>query len=90
MTFGSFGKSIVMLVRHSGHKHADAPNAPRLLRVRGKRPRSYRAAEQRDELAPPHGFARRPENRRLSRCSRFAGAEVLKKDVGQHPDLARW
>jgi len=32
--FGSFGKSIVMLVRHSGHKHADAPNAPRLLRAR--------------------------------------------------------
>jgi len=24
MTFGSFVKSIVMLVRHSGHKHADA------------------------------------------------------------------
>jgi len=39
MTFGSFGKSIVMLVRHSGHKHADAPNAPRLLRLRGERPR---------------------------------------------------
>jgi hypothetical protein len=33
------GKSIVMLVRHSGHKHADAPNAPRLLRLRGERPR---------------------------------------------------
>jgi len=31
MTFGSFGKSIVLLVRH---KHADAPNAPRLLRRR--------------------------------------------------------
>jgi len=26
----------------------------RLLRTRRKRPRGYRAAEQRDELAPPH------------------------------------
>jgi hypothetical protein len=44
MTFGSFGKSIVMLVRHSGHKHADAPNARRLLCARRERPRR-RAAE---------------------------------------------
>jgi hypothetical protein len=41
MTFGSFGKSIVMLVRRSGHKHADAP---RLLRLRGERPPRRRAA----------------------------------------------
>jgi hypothetical protein len=46
MTFDSFGKSIVMPVRHSGHKHADAPNAPRLLRLRGERPRGRRAAEE--------------------------------------------
>jgi hypothetical protein len=31
MTFGSFGKSIVLFVRH--YKHADAPNAPPLLRA---------------------------------------------------------
>jgi hypothetical protein len=53
MTFGSFGKSIVMLVRHSGHKHADAPNASRLLRARRERPRRH-AAEQCDEIAPFH------------------------------------
>jgi hypothetical protein len=46
MTFGPFRKSIVMLVRHSGHKHADAPNAPRLLRRRGERPRGRHAAEE--------------------------------------------
>ena len=39
-----------MLVRHSGHKHADAPNAPRLLRLRGERPRNGCAAEPKNEL----------------------------------------
>jgi hypothetical protein len=34
--------------------HADAPHPTRLLRLRRERPRR-RAAEQRDELAPPHG-----------------------------------
>jgi hypothetical protein len=54
MTFGSFGKSIVMLVRHSGHKHADAPNAPRLLRARRQRPGGQCAAEDADEIAASH------------------------------------
>jgi hypothetical protein len=53
MTFGSFGKSIVMLVRHSGHKHAAAPNAPRLLRACRERP-GCGAAEKRYERATFH------------------------------------
>src|SRR5215467_4513542 len=44
------------IVRHPGHKHADAPNTLRLLRARGKRPRDCRAAEQRDEGAAPHSI----------------------------------
>src|SRR5262245_63877278 len=43
------------IVRHPGHKHADAPNTLRLLRARRERPRG-RAAEQRDELAPSHSI----------------------------------
>src|SRR5262249_30734209 len=42
------------------HKHADSPNAPALLRPHHKRPRSHRAAKQRDERAalhlPPHSI----------------------------------
>jgi hypothetical protein len=38
------------------HQHADAPHAPRLLRARRERPGDRRAAEERDELAPPHSI----------------------------------
>ena len=34
------------------HQHADPPHALGLLRARGERPRSRRAAKKRDELAP--------------------------------------
>src|SRR5262249_21800641 len=36
------------------HEHADASHVLRLLRPRRERPRSRRAAEQRDEIATPH------------------------------------
>ena len=42
------------IVRGRVHEHADAPHPLGLLRARGERPRGRRAAEQRDELAPPH------------------------------------
>ena len=44
------------IVRGCGHEHADAPHPLGLLRARRERPRRRRAAEQRDELAPPHGI----------------------------------
>src|SRR5262249_44899511 len=40
----------------SSHQHADAPHLIRLLRACRKWPSSGRAAEQRDELAPPHSI----------------------------------
>ena len=43
------------IVRGCGQEHADAPHPLGLLRARRERPRRRRAAEQRDELAPPHG-----------------------------------
>jgi hypothetical protein len=36
------------------HQHADPPHPIGLLCVRRQRPRSRRAAEERDELAAPH------------------------------------
>src|SRR5258708_7888856 len=42
------------IVRGDIREHADAPHA--LLRARRERPRDRRAAEQRDELAPPHSI----------------------------------
>src|SRR5262249_15534004 len=43
------------IVRHPGHKHADAPNTLRLLRPRREWP-SGCAAEQRDDLAAVHSI----------------------------------
>src|SRR5262245_64116585 len=42
------------IVRIRMHQHADAPHWPRLLRAHRHRPCRHRAAEHRDELAPPH------------------------------------
>src|SRR5262249_54122797 len=36
------------------HQHADPPHPLGLLRARRERPGCRRAAEQRDELSPPH------------------------------------
>src|SRR3954468_4222951 len=44
------------LVRTREHQHTDAPYALGLLRTHHNRPRRRRAAEQRDELAPPHSI----------------------------------
>jgi hypothetical protein len=46
----SLAHGIVFIVRH---EHADAPYAVALLRARSQRA-SHRAAEERDELAPPN------------------------------------
>jgi hypothetical protein len=42
------------IVRGCGQEYADAPHPLGLLRPRSQRPRDRRAAEKRDELAPPH------------------------------------
>src|SRR5262249_55531748 len=43
------------IVRSIRHQHADPPHPVALLRAHRERPRR-RAAEQRDELAPPHSI----------------------------------
>src|SRR5262249_46390175 len=48
---------IFTIVRGCRQQDADAPHALALLRARHERPRCSRAAEQRDEVPPPHvGF----------------------------------
>src|SRR5215467_10773278 len=47
---------ILSIIRNGGHEYADAPHALALLRARRERPRCRCAAEQRDELAPPHSI----------------------------------
>ena len=70
---------------HSGssaacaHEHADAPHPLALLRARRERPRSRRAAEQRDELAPLHSItssARASSVRRHVEAERLGGLEI--------------
>src|SRR5262249_8177814 len=46
----------IRIVRAPAHEHADAPHPLGLLRARRERPRSRRAAEQRDEPAPLHSI----------------------------------
>ena len=48
-----FLSASVQIVRTRGMEHADPPHSIGLLRARRERPRSCRAAEERDELAPP-------------------------------------
>ena len=71
------------IVRGCVQEHADAPHPLGLLRARRERPRSRRAAEQRDELAPlsfdhlvgageqrrRHGEAEHPRGLRLMTSS---------------------
>src|SRR5262249_30811718 len=44
------------VVRGCGHEHADAPHPLGLLRAARERPRGYRAADERDEVAAPHSI----------------------------------
>src|SRR5262245_66348930 len=46
----------IQIVRGRGHEHANPPHPLRLLRPCRDRPRRGRAAEPRDELAPPHSI----------------------------------
>ena len=50
---GSDAGLSVRTISNRAHEHADLPYAIRLLRARRKRPTRRRAADQRDELAPP-------------------------------------
>ena len=49
-------RAVLRIVRGRVHEHADARHPFRLLRARRERPRSRRAAEQRDELAALHSI----------------------------------
>jgi hypothetical protein len=76
MDYGDFLERYMR--RHPGHKHADAPNTLRLLRAGRERPRR-RAAEQRDEIAPPHSITSSARARTVagrSRTERFRGFEI--------------
>src|SRR5262249_38471408 len=48
--------AIWIVIQGSGSDVSDAGSLPRLLRARRQRPRGYRAAEHRDELAPLHSI----------------------------------
>src|SRR5262249_14110739 len=47
-------------------QHADAPDPAGLLSPRHERPRGRRAAEQRDEIAPPHSITSSASDSKLS------------------------
>src|SRR5262249_47801662 len=50
------------VIRGRAHEHANTPYSPALLRGGCERPRRCRAAEQRNELAPPHVEPPPPES----------------------------
>ena len=68
------------IVRGCGQEHADAPHPLGLLRARRERPRSRRAAEQRDELAASHhsitSSARASSDGGTVEAERLGGLEV--------------
>ena len=66
------------IVRGCGHEHADAPHPLGLLRARGERPRSRRAAEKRDELAPSHVV---PQGQSHASCTAQTGWHTGRPNV---------
>src|SRR5262249_23449174 len=72
---GSTPQSRLWIIGGERHQYAHAPHLFRLLRARRERPRGRRAAEQRDERAPPHVWTGKrklsvPHRRRLQSCVR--------------------
>ena len=68
------------IVRGQIHEYTDAPHSLGLLRPRRERPRCRRAAEQRDELAPPHSItssARASSEGGISRPSALAVLRLM-------------
>src|SRR5512132_2485193 len=59
-------------------EHADAPHALGLLRAHREWPCSRRAAEQRDELAPPHSITSSAATGSLSGTVRPSAFAVLR------------
>ena len=53
-------------------------HAVRLLRARGERPRDRRAAEKRDELAPPHSITSSARASSVGGTSRPSALAVLR------------
>ena len=68
----------IRIVRGCGQEHADAPHALALLRARGERPRSRRAAEQRDEFAPLHSITSSARASSVGGTSRPSALAVLR------------
>src|SRR6516162_5938962 len=60
------------------HQHADPSRPTGLLRVRRERPRRRRAADERDELAPPHSITSSARASRLSGTVRPSAFAVLR------------
>jgi hypothetical protein len=65
------------------HQHADPPFPFGLLRAGRERPRDSRAAEQRDQCAPPdHSITSRTRSR-IARCEvRYNREKVLLVEIG--------
>src|SRR5262249_28012897 len=66
------------IVRHPGHKHADAPNTLRLLRVCLQRPCRRHAAEKRYEVAALHSITSSARASSIGGMSRLSERAVCK------------
>ena len=71
------GLSLRVVRRYRG-EHADPPHPLGLLRARRERPRSRRAAEQRDELAPVHSITSSARSKNVSGIARPSALTVVR------------
>src|SRR5262249_24788753 len=69
--------------RGRAHEHADASHPLRLLRARRERPRR-RAAEQRNELAPPHSITSSARASNVAGISRPSALAVLRFKISSN------
>src|SRR5262249_17620125 len=65
------------IVLSERHEHPDAATLPALLRAHGERPRC-RAAEKRDEVAPPHSITSSARARSVGGTSRPSALAVVR------------
>src|SRR5262245_61315498 len=70
--------AIWIVIQSSGSDVSDARNLPRLLRARRERPRSSRAAEQRDEFAALHSITSSARAMSVGGTSRPSAFAVLR------------
>src|SRR5262245_9613630 len=73
-----FARLYLWISRREGHEHPDTTHPLRLLRARRERPPGRRAAEERNEMPPPHSITSSARASSVAGTSRPSALAVLR------------